>query len=243
MRHAFAVGESRALVDLDYGGMELRAACCKRITDEPTMRQAFNEGRDVHTSTAASMFSIDAEEVTPEQRRIAKGTSFGLLFGSGANGLVNYFNTQGVTITLKEGEEFRKAWLKTYPNIAKWHNHCRAMVEQGEPVRMVDGRRRYLYGEKERHTTFCNNLVQGSCASAMKLAMYGIHKELRNIDLTARLVAQIHDEILIECDEAKAPAVLEMAQQMMEQAGQEIFGDDIKMVAQGSFGKSWGEAH
>ncbi len=108
---------------------------------------------------------------------------------------------------------------------------------------MVDGRRRYLHGEKERHTTFCNNLVQGSCASAMKLAMYGIHQELRNIDLTARLVAQIHDEILIECDETKAPAVLEMAQHMMEQAGKEIFGDDIEMVAEGSFGKSWGEAH
>lgn len=243
MRHAFAVGETRALVDLDYGGMELRAACCERIANEPTMRGAFNAGLDVHRATAASMFSIDLEEVTPEQRRIAKGTSFGLLFGSGANGLVNYFNTQGVTITLKEGEEFRKSWLKTYPNIAKWHNYCRSMVEQGEPVRMVDGRRRYLHGEKERHTTFCNNLVQGSCASAMKLAMYGIHKELRNVDLTARLVAQIHDEILIECDETKASAVLEMAQYMMEQAGREIFGDDIEMVAEGNYGKSWGEAH
>ena len=63
---------------------------------------------------------------------------------------------------------------------------------------MVDGRRRYLYGEKERHTTFCNNTVQGSCASVMKLAMYGIHSELKHIDPTARLVAQIHDELLIE---------------------------------------------
>ena len=89
------------------------------------------------------------------------------------------------------------------------------MVEQGAPVEMVDGRRRYLYGEKERHTTFCNNTVQGSCASVMKLAMYGIHRELKHIDPTARLVAQIHDELLIECAEDKADAVLSLAESIM----------------------------
>ena len=106
----------------------------------------------------------------------------------------------------------------------------------------MDGRRRYLYGDKERHTTFCNNTVQGSCASVMKLAMYGIHKEVKNLDPTARLVAQIHDELLIECAEDKADAVLSLAESVMTSAGFEIFGDDIEMVAEGGIGDSWGAA-
>ena len=242
MRYAFAVEEGRALVDLDYGGMELRASCSERIADEPAMREVFNTGGDVHRATAAKMFSISEDEVTDEQRRQAKATNFGALFGSSANGLVNYFQSQGVTISLKEGEEFLSNWLKAYPNIAQWHRNCRNMVSAGEPVRMVDGRRRYLVGDKERHTTFCNNTVQGSCASVMKLAMYGIHKELRKIDPSARLVAQIHDELLIECDEDKADAVLSLAESVMVQAGSEIFGTDIEMVAEGGIGNSWGAA-
>ena len=107
---------------------------------------------------------------------------------------------------------------------------------------MVDGRRRYLVGEVERHTTFCNNTVQGSCASVMKLAMYGIHKDLRDIDPTARLVAQIHDELLIECDENKADDVLSLAESVMTKAGAEIFGHGIAMVAEGGIGDSWGAA-
>ena len=243
MRYAFRVTEGRALVDLDYGGMELRAACSDRIADEPEMREVFNTGGDVHRATAAKMFSISEDEVTDEQRRQAKATNFGALFGSSPNGLVNYFQSQGVTISLKEGTEFLNSWLAAYPNIAKWHRHCKAMVENGEPVVMVDGRRRYLYGDKERHTTFCNNTVQGSCASAMKLAMYGIHKELRSVDPTARLVAQIHDELLIECASDKADAVLSLAESIMTKAGAEIFGDGIEMVAEGGIGTSWGEAH
>ena len=108
---------------------------------------------------------------------------------------------------------------------------------------MVDGRRRYLIGEADRHTTFCNNTVQGSCASAMKLAMYGIHKQLKSVDPTARLVAQIHDELLIECSEDKADDVLSLAESTMTKAGAEIFGDSISMVAEGGIGNSWGEAH
>ena len=243
MRYAFRVTEGRALVDLDYGGMEARAACSDRIANEPAMREVFNCGGDVHRATAAKMFNISEDEVTDEQRRQAKATTFGALFGSSPNGLVNYFQTQGVTISLKEGTEFLSSWLAAYPNIAKWHRHCKSMVENGEPVRMVDGRRRHLHGIAEKHTVFANNTVQGSCASAMKLAMYGIHKDLRTVDPTARLVAQIHDELLIECASDKADAVLSLAESVMTEAGAEIFGDGIEMVAEGGIGTSWGEAH
>ena len=107
MRYAFRVTKE-ALVDLDYGGMELRAACSDRIADEPLMREVFNSGGDVHRATATKMFSITEDEVTDEQRRQAKATNFGALFGSSPNGLVNYFQSQGVTISLKEALTFEQ---------------------------------------------------------------------------------------------------------------------------------------
>ena len=244
MRHTFIAPEGREMVDLDYGGMELRALCSPRIADEPAMADAFLKGADVHRATAALMFKVDPEEITDEERRQAKAVNFGAAYGSGAQGLVNYFQSLGQLISYEEGEAFLKAWLAAYPNIQKWHNNCRQLVKQGEPVIMVDGRRRQLIGEKvERHTTYCNNVVQGSCASAMKLALYGIYKELPALDPTARLVAVVHDEVLIECTQGKGEEILAMAREQMMQAGKEIFGPEVPLEAEGSVGKSWGDAH
>ena len=244
MRHCFAAPEGREMLDLDYGGMELRALCSRKIADEPAMAEAFLKGADVHRETAALMFKVPPEQITDEQRRQAKAVNFGAAYGSGPQGLVNYFQSQGQLISYEEGETFLKNWLDAYPNIKKWHNTCRELVKQGEPVVMVDGRRRQLIGENvQRHTTMANNIVQGSCASAMKLALYGIHKQLPRLDPTARLVAVIHDEVLIECAEGKGEEILAMAREQMMQAGSEIFGPEIPLEAEGSVGRSWGDAH
>jgi DNA polymerase-1 len=242
MRYVFTAPPGRAIADLDYSGMELRALCSPRIADEPAMQAAFNEGRDVHTATAALMFKVPEEEVTGEQRRQAKATNFGLAYGSSAGGLCNYFQAIGEFISLAEAEAFRDAWLKAYPRIAAWHQDCRNWVDAGEPVRMVDGRRRFLFGDSARHTIMANNVCQGSCASAMKLALAAICEREKEIDPTARLVAVVHDEVLIECDENKADAILEMAEKAMVEAGIEIFGDAVLLEAEGGIGLSWGEA-
>ena len=107
---------------------------------------------------------------------------------------------------------------------------------------MVDGRRRWLVGEAAKHTTMANNICQGSCASAMKLALYALHQRLPAIDPTARLVGVIHDELLVECDENCADEVLAMAEKAMVEAGREIFGDSILLEAEGGVGDSWGSA-
>lgn len=111
-----------------------------------------------------------------------------------------------------------------------------------EPVVMVDGRQRFLVGDAAKHTTMANNIVQGSCASAMKLALYGIYQQLPSIDPTARLVGAIHDEVLIECAQGKGNLILEMAQKQMLSAGEEIFGDEVPLEAEGGVGESWGAA-
>ena len=242
LRYCFAVPEGRALVDLDYGGMELRALCSPRIADEPGMLKAFNNGQDIHRYTASLMFDVPEDDISDEERRQAKAVNFGAAYGSGPGGLVNYFQSIGQTISLEEGRAFLDAWLKAYPNIAKWHQNCRNWVEAGEPVTMVDGRRRWLVGDARKHTTMANNIVQGSCASAMKLALYAIHQRLPKIDRSARLVGVIHDEVLIECDPDSASSVLEMAEQSMVEAGKEIFGDSILLEAEGGIGDSWGSA-
>jgi DNA polymerase-1 len=242
MRYCFTAPEGRAIVDLDYSGMELRALCSPAIADEPTMREAFNSGADIHRRTAALMFEIPEEDITDEERRQAKATNFGSAYGSGPGGLVAYFQSLGQTISLAEGDAFLKAWLAAYPNIAKWHQNCREWVQAGEPVRMVDGRRRWLVGEAAKHTTMANNICQGSCASAMKLALCAIYERMPAIDPTARLVGVIHDEVLVECDENCAEEVLAMAKEAMVEAGIDIFGDSILLEADGGVGDSWGAA-
>jgi len=242
MRYLFKVIKGRLLVVLDYGGMELRALCSPRIANEKQMMDAFNAGVDIHRRTASLMFNKKEVEVTDEERRQSKACNFGCAYGSGPQGLVNYFASLGQIISYEEGEKFLKAWLQAYPKIAEWHKECRNRVDRGEAVRMVDGRRRFLHGEASKHTTFANNTVQGSCASVVKLAMAVIYDRLPGIDKTARLIAQIHDEVVIECERDKAEKVLEMAKKVMEEAGKEIFGDEVDLIAEGNYGESWGDA-
>ena len=242
MRYLFKPKKGRVLVDFDYGGVELRALCSSLIADEKQMRDAFNAGVDIHRRTASLMFKKKEVEVTAEERQSAKACNFGCAYGSSPQGLVNYFSGMGLTITYEEGEKFLKAWKETYPKINEWHQRCRNRVERGEPVRMVDGRRRFLHGEDAVYTKFCNNTVQGSCASVVKLAMAVIYERLPAIDETARLVAMIHDELIIECEREKAEKVLEMTKSVMEEAGKEIFGDEIALIAEGNYASSWGAA-
>lgn len=242
MRYLFKPEKGRLLAVLDYGGMELNAASSPRIADETQMMDAFKAGADIHRRTASLMFKKKEVEVTPEERQAAKATNFGALFGSSPGGLVNYFSSRGLTITYEEGEKFLKAWFEAYPKFADWHKQCRNRVERGEAVRMVDGRRRFLHGEDAVYTKFCNNTVQGTCASIVKLAMAVIYDRLPAIDETARMVAMIHDELIIECVHEKAEKVLEMAKSVMEEAGKEILGDEVALIAEGNYASSWGGA-
>ena len=243
MRHCFAAPAGREMVDLDFSGMELRALCSPRIADEKQMADAFNRGEDIHRYTASLMFKVKPEEITDEERRQAKAVNFGAAYGSGPGGLVAYFQSLGQLISWEEGDAFLRAWISSYPAIERWHNNAREVVKGEGDVRMVDGRRRFLIGDSARHTIYCNNQVQGSCASATKLALYGVWKELPALDLSARIVGAIHDEILIECTQGKGEAILAMAREQMREAGEDIFGPEVPLEADGSVGASWGAAH
>ena len=238
IRGIFATPVGRVLVDADYSAMELRAGAA--IAGETAMLAAFAEGADPHIRTAALMFGVPEADVTKEQRQQAKACNFGLEYGSGARGLVAYFATMGLFITMRQGEEFRSKWLAAYPAFARWHRLCDEKARNGEPVRTLIGRRRYLYGDENRLTTQANNVVQGSCADAMKAAMVEVH---RRLPPAARVVAVVHDELIVECDASDAEGVKALVEREMEEACVPIFGDAVRFVGEGGVGATWADAH
>jgi len=238
IRDIIVAAHAYELVVMDVKNMEMGVACSEPIANESIMQSALRDQTDLHTLTGHLIFHIPMEEVGKEQRQRAKSCNFGLLYGSGALGLKEYFASFGNFITEDEAKEFRNAWLNAYPGMAKWHAWAKREVEGGE-VRMVDGRRRWLVDDMARHTVLLNNIVQGTAASIVKQAMVGIWSRLPN---GARLVAQIHDELIVEAPEGAGEEVLEIMQRQLLLAGRLIIGDSVDMVGEGSVAKSWGQA-
>lgn len=238
IRDCFVAADGHELVVMDVKNMEMGVACAEPIANESIMQNALRDETDLHTLTGHLIFHIPMEEVGKEQRQRAKSCNFGLLYGSGAPGLKEYFASFGNFITEDEAKEFRNAWLNAYPGMAKWHAWAKREVEKGE-VRMVDGRRRWLINEMARPTVLLNNIVQGTAASIVKQAMVGIWPRLPK---GARLVAQVHDELIVEAPEGAGEEVLEMMRRQLLLAGRLIIGDSVDMVGEGSVAKSWGQA-
>lgn len=238
IRDCFVAAKGNELVVMDVKNMEMGVACSEPIANETIMQNALRDETDLHTLTGHLIFHIPIEEVGKEQRQRAKSCNFGLLYGSGAPGLKEYFASFGNFITEEQAKEFRNAWLNAYPGMAKWHGWAKREVEKGE-VRMVDGRRRWLINDMARPTVLLNNIVQGTAASIVKQAMVGIWPRLPK---GARLVAQVHDELIVEAPEGAGEEVLEMMRRQLLLAGRLIIGDSVDMVGEGSVAKSWGQA-
>ena len=236
-RCAFRAPEGWVMVEVDYEAMEMRIAAA--MAGEQKMLDAFNAGGDVHTLTASLMYDVKASNVSPKMRQAAKSCNFALLYSSGPRGLMNYFATVGLFITMSQAAEFHSMWHRAYPAFGKWHKECQARAEAGAEMRTVIGRRRYLYGSDNKVTTQANNLVQGTGADISKAAMVEIHRRLPE---TARLLATVHDSFLIECDPGDAPGVLSMVKAEMEDAAVPILGNAVRLTAAGGYGPSWGEA-
>ena len=238
IRDCFVAADGHELVVMDVNAMELRVACSEPIADEQQMQAAFRDGADPHLRTASLMFGIAEEDVDKTKRQQAKGTNFGAVYGSGAGGLKDYFAALGIALTFEEASEFLRRWKAAYPGFAKWHQWCARKADTGE-VRMVDGRRRWLMGEMARPTVYANNQTQGTSASIVKLTMVNVH---RSLPVGARLIAQIHDELIVEAKEGLGEELLETMKKELRLAGRAVIGDSVEMVGSGSVAKSWGQA-
>jgi len=219
IRSCFVADEGSRLVVADYSQIELRLMAS--FADEPALLDSFRRGEDVHRSTAAAVAGIAPEQVSDEQRARAKATNFGIMYGLSAFGL-----SQQVGMSVEEARDFIAAYFDRYPRVRAFRD--RVIVEATEEgcVTTILGRRRAIpelrsgvqhvraLGER----LAVNTILQGSAADIMKMAMIAAQAELERRDLRARMLLQVHDELVFEAPQAEVEQVLELARSTMSGA-------------------------
>jgi DNA polymerase-1 len=207
-------------VDVDYSQIEVRIYA--KIVEEIGLLKLFEQGADVYTSTAANLLNVEESEVTKKQRQKAKAIMLGLLYGLSAVGLPMYaFKNYGVVITPDEAEELIEGFFELYPKIKADHDHVLAELEEKGSVNRItlSGRRRD--GITNRNEAI-NAPIQGTAADGLKMAMARVHDGLRKFNGSAFIIAVVHDELLVECNEADAKEVEEIVKSAMIEAMDEI---------------------
>ena len=239
LRRMFAAGEGMVLVDADYSQIELRLLA--HISGDEAMRGAFLSGEDFHTVTAAHVFGVDVGDVTPAMRRAAKAVNFGIVYGISAFSL-----SQDLGVTVAEAKEYMEAYFARFPGVKRY---MEAVVEQARADGYVETlwhRRRALpeikasnfntrsFGER----VALNMPIQGTAADIIKLAMVRVHRRLKGENLAARLIMQVHDELIVECPEDEAERVKALLTEEMEGAAEL----SVPLTAEAHSGKNWLEA-
>ena len=232
------------LVVADYGQMELRLAAAE--AQDPLMTEVFQQGQDLHTMTATQIYGVEPDEVTKEQRQIAKSANFGLLYGSGAKGLRNYAAATGIQMDIDEAAEVRQKFHAAYKGISKWQQqNARAAdaAKDNPSIRIrISGLRRFLPGEHNKLTTRCNTPIQGAGAAVLKLTLGKLWPLLKSDgeDIVC-LAGVVHDEIILLVREEHADVWALQLQTIMEEAEARWLGD-IPPLAEAKVGDSWQEA-
>lgn len=237
IRRAFIAAEGCKLLVADYSQIELRILA--HMANEATLIEAFVQGEDIHRRTATAIHNIAPEEVTPSMRRVAKLINFGVLYGMSAHRL-----TRELGIEYAEADTFIRTYFDRYPNVQRYIDETLAFARKEGFVQTLLGRRRMIpdintgnrnareYAER----TAYNMPIQGTAADIMKIAMIRLHPKLR--ELGAKMLLQVHDELIIEADEATAPAVASIVKETMEGA----FEMRVPLVVEVGMGENWLDA-
>ncbi|MHB9111898.1 MAG: DNA polymerase I [Thermoleophilia bacterium] len=239
IRDCFVPEEGSRLVVADYSQVELRIMA--HLSEEPKLRQAFAAGDDVHRDTAAEVFNITPEKVDSTQRNRAKAVNFGIMYGISAYGL-----SEQLGISHEEAAGYIKTYLARYPKVAAFRDQIIGQATEDGFVTTMLGRRRLipeLRSTEDRvrklgERLAVNTVIQGSAADIMKVAMVNADRALDTEGLKARMVLQVHDELVFEAPEAEAPAVAELARREMADAWQL----DPPLVVDVGVGETWVDA-
>ena len=218
-KYFIASDSDHILIDADYSQIELRILA--HVSGDENMIEAFNSGRDIHTSTASTVFGVAPEDVTPLMRKRAKAVNFGILYGMGDFRLSN-----DLGISMKEAKQYIENYLASYPRIAEYLENVKSQAREKGYVDTIMGRRRYipeLAGKNKNLQHFgervaMNSPIQGSAADIIKLAMVNVDRKLKEEKLDARLLLQVHDELLIESSRDCAARAEEILKYEMENA-------------------------
>lgn len=224
------------LIDADYSQIELRVLA--HIADDSAMKQAFLDNEDIHTQTAATVFKTPVDEVTPLMRSRAKAVNFGIVYGIGAFSLAKDIGTSRA-----EAQQYIDEYLAHYGNVALYMNQVVESAKECGYITTVLGRRRYIpelsasshqlrmFGER----VAMNAPIQGSAADIIKIAMVNVDRRLAESGLSARLVLQVHDELIVESPESEKDAAAAILKEEMEKA----YKLSVPLIVDMNSGKSW----
>jgi len=239
IRKMFVAAPGMVLVDADYSQIELRLLA--HISGDEAMREAFLSGEDIHAVTASQVFGVPLQEVTPLQRSRAKAVNFGIVYGISAFSLA-----QDIGVFQSEAKAYIDAYLEKYHGV---RDYMKTVVEQARTdgyVSTLFGRRRALPELKSANFNLrsfgervaLNMPIQGTAADVIKLAMVHVFHRLAAELPRARLILQVHDELIVECPEEDAPAAARILEEEMERA----VSYSVPLVAEAHSGRSWHEA-
>ncbi|MBR3705271.1 MAG: DNA polymerase I [Oscillospiraceae bacterium] len=236
VRRMFSADEGNVLVDADYSQIELRLLA--HISGDEAMREAFLSGEDFHTVTAAHVFGVSIENVTASMRRAAKAVNFGIVYGISAFSL-----SQDLGVTVAEAKEYMDAYFDRFPGVKQYMDDVVEKAKTDGFVETLMHRRRDLpeikasnhnmraFGER----VALNMPVQGTAADIIKLAMVRVFDRLKREGLAARLIMQVHDELIVECPESEVEQVKRLLTEEMEGA----FALSVPLTAEAHSGKNW----
>ena len=240
IRKAFIAPAGYKLVAADYSQIELRIMA--HLSGDEGLQRAFAEGLDVHRATAAEVFGVDLDKVTDEQRRSAKAINFGLIYGMSAFGLAKQLH-----VGRHEAQQYIDLYFERYPGVQRYMDQTRVEAAEKGYVETLKGRRLYLPEINSRNgmrrqaaeRTAINAPMQGTAADIIKLAMLEVDAWLVDASVDARIIMQVHDELVLEVSENQLDAVCEGLKTRMESA----MSIDVPLLVEVGIGDNWEMAH
>ena len=240
VRNAFVAAPGQQLLSVDYSQVELRIVA--HMADDKAMLDAFRAGQDIHATTAAAVYGIPLDAVTSQQRRHAKSINFGLIYGMSAFGL-----TRTTDLTLAEAENFMEAYFEKFPGVKRYLDGIRRLAAEQGYVETLLGRRRYFPGLKNQSNYNLRNReereainapIQGTAADIMKIAMVRLPAALSKAGLSARMILQVHDEVVLECPQSELSETARLVQDVMEGA----YTLKVPLSTDARAGSNWGQS-
>ncbi len=244
IRQAFIPEEGHDFISADYSQIELRLLA--HIADLTSMKQAFADGIDIHAMTASEMFGIPVEGMDPIVRRSAKAINFGIIYGISAFGLANQLG-----ISRGEAKDYIDSYFEKFPGIRKYMDNNFNFARENGYVETVFGRRTHTpnilaknhmqknYAERQA----INAPIQGSAADVIRRAMVRMPQALRDANLSAKMLLQVHDELIFECPKAETEATCAKIKEVMERAALPAVQIDVPLIVDAGVGQNWDEAH
>ncbi len=234
-----AEDNSHILVDADYSQIELRVLA--HISQDKTMINAFLNGEDIHTVTAAQVLGIAPEDVTPDERSSAKAVNFGIVYG-----ISEYSLSKDLNISVKKAKEYIDGYLLKYKNVKEYMDRIKEQAKADGYVKTIMNRIRYIPELKSQNymtrsfgeRVALNTPIQGTAADIIKLAMVKVYKRLKNENLKSRLILQVHDELIIEATKDEEEIVKNILKEEMENTVE----FSVPLIADTSSGYSWYDA-